>query len=531
VQRSADSLDLGQVLAVLRRRLPLVVVCVVIVAGAAYAFSKRETKKYTASASLSFNSNPLSEQIAGLSTGGSTSSNGLLAQEANNVELVKSGETAVRTASLIDHGLTPARVIESVSVSGQGESSVVVVSATTTSPLLSAKIANTYVRQFVQDQQRANLRYLKSALAIVRRQLAALSAQQRVGPDGLELQNRAQSLSLLSELKVGNVQIGAQALVPSSPSSPKTSRNVALGFIVGLLIGVGLALALERFDRRIRSAEELESIYRLPLLGAVPQSAAIGGVGGRSALPAAVAEQFGLIRARLRFFNVDRQLRTVMIASAEPGEGKTVIARRLAEAAARAGSRVLLLEADLRQPRLAQLLDIEDGPGLADVLIGATPIEQAIRTSPVESVAAERGARTLDVLIAGAVLPPNPGELLESRAIDGVLEWAKSTYDLVVLDTPPLTVVSDAFPLLTKVDGVVVVSRVGRSRRHAAERLHQGLLSSGVTLLGIIANGSKSDAPSVYAYQSRNGGGYRPPEAIDVSAIASEEVVSPSTRA
>jgi capsular exopolysaccharide synthesis family protein len=513
----------------LRRRLPLVLVCVVIVAGAAYAFSKRETKKYTASASLSFDNNPLSEQIAGLSTGGATSGSGLLAQEANNVELVRAGDTAVKTAALIDHGLTPARVIESVSVSGQGESSVVVVSATTTSPLLSAKIANTYVRQFVQERQRAYVRYLKSALAIVHKQLAALSAQQRVGPDGLELQNRAQSLGLLSELKVGSVQMGAQALVPSSPSSPKTSRNVALGLIVGLLIGLALALALERFDWRIRSPEELESIYRLPLLGAVPQSAAIGRAGGRSALPPAEAEQFSLIRARLRFFNVDRQLCTVMIASAEPGEGKTVIARRLAEAAARAGSRVLLVEADLRQPRLGRLLEIENGPGLADVVIGATPIEHAIRTTSVDPAAAEGGARTLDVLLAGAVSPPNPGELLESGTVDTVLEWAKSTYDLVVLDTPPLTVVSDAFPLLTKVDGIVIVSRVGRSRRHAAERLHQGLLSSGVALLGIIANGSKSDGPSMYAYQSGNGT-RRAPEAIEIVRMASEGVVSPPTR-
>ncbi len=104
------------------------------------------------------------------------------------------------------------------------------------------------------------------------------------------------------------------------------------------------------------------------------------------------------------------------------------------------------------------------------------------------------------MLAAGAVLPPNPAELLESHAMDAVLEQAKSTYDLVVMDTPPLTAVSDAFPLLTKVDGVVIVGRVGHSRRDAAEQLHQVLASSGAPLLGVIANGSKSGSPGSYTY-------------------------------
>jgi len=210
---------------------------------------------------------------------------------------------------------------------------------------------------------------------------------------------------------------------------------------------------------------------------------------------------FSLIRAHLRFFNVDRDLRTVVIASAAQGDGKTTIARHLAEAAARLGSRVLLLEVDLRQPTLVQQLDIESGPGLADVLIGAISIGEAIQSVDLEAAPGEGAeGRTLDVLTAGAVLPPNPGELLESNAMETVLERARSVYDLVVIDTPPLTVVSDAFPLLRKVDGVVIVGWVGHSRRDVAERLHQVLASSGAPLLGVIANGSKSGGPGSYAY-------------------------------
>jgi capsular exopolysaccharide synthesis family protein len=510
VQQDSEAFNLERVLGVLRRYAPLILLCVVVVAGAAFGFSKRQTKKYTASASLNFSTNPLSQQIAGLPGSSANNSSTLLAQEASNVEAVKGGDTAARTAALIQHGLTKRRVVESLSFAGQGETPIVVISATTTSPVLSARIVNIYAEQFVKNQQTANLGYFKSARAIVQKQLAALSPQQKVGPVGVALQNRAQTLSLLAELKVGNVAIASEALPPTSPSSPKTSRNTALGIVAGLLIGIALALALERFDRRVRTPEEFEALYRLPLLGEIPQSSALARSArekgrSRSPLPPAEAEGFSLLRARLRFFDVDRELRTIVVASAEPGDGKSMVARHLAEAAARLGSRVLLLEVDLRQPTLGQQLGISAGPGLADVLIGAIAMAEATKSVDLDPAPGEGAkGRTLDVLPAGAVLPPNPGELLDSQAMDAVLAHARSKYDLVVIDTPPLRVVSDAFALLTKVDGIIIVGRVGRSRRHPVERLHQVLASSGATLLGVIANGSKLSGPSVYPYARKD---------------------------
>ena len=214
--------------------------------------------------------------------------------------------------------------------------------------------------------------------------------------------------------------------MPTSLSSPKTSRNTAIGVVLGLFIGLALAFILESNNRRIRTPEDLEAIYRRPLLGTVPQSRALSRKRG-AALPLAEAEAFGLIRAHLRFFNIDRDLHTVAIASAAAGDGKTTIARWLAEAAARSGSRVLLLELDLRQPTLAEQLDIQAGPGAADVLIGTTPMEEATRSVKVGTVSSGEGAmgRTFDVLAAGAVLPPNPSELLESHAMETVLEQAR----------------------------------------------------------------------------------------------------------
>jgi polysaccharide biosynthesis transport protein len=501
------SLSLERVLGVLRRRALWILLCFVLTTSAAYGFSKDQRKKYTATASLVFNNNQLGQQVAGLPV---ASASNPQAQQNTNLKLVELGDMAAKTAGLLGQGLTKEQVAAALSVSAQGESNIVNVSATATSHVLAAGIANTYTNQFVTEQQNSNHAYYASALALVNKQLAALSRKERAGTAGLALQDRAQSLVTLAELRSNNVQIAQAATVPTSPSSPKVSRNTVLGGVLGLLLGLGVAFLLERFDRRIREPRDLEAIYGLPLLGVVPESSALsrsakgkteGKRGSREALPPSEEEAFHLVRAHLRYFNVDRELRTLLVASAAPGDGKTTVARQLASAAARVGTRVLLLEADLRRPTLAQQLDLQSGPGLSDVLIGAVSLGSATQTIGLDSpsVAGSAG-RTLDVLAAGAALPPNPGALIESHAMEAMLEQAKSTYDLVVIDTPPLAAVSDAFPLLRKVDGVIIVGRVGRNRRDVAQRLHETLTGAGAPLLGVVANGFKARRLGSYGY-------------------------------
>jgi capsular exopolysaccharide synthesis family protein len=496
--------SLEQFLGVLRRRAPVILLCFVIAAAAAYGYAKHQTKKYTATASLVFNNNQTNQQAAGLQTvsgGGSQP-----AQQNTNLKLVEIGDMAEKTASRLGQGLTEEKVSASVSASTPAESNIVEVSVTDTSPVLAAGIANTYTKIFVAEQQSENHAYYSSALALVNKQLGGLSAKERLSTAGVALENRAQSLGVLAELRSGSVKVARAATIPRSPSSPKTSRNTVLGGVLGLLLGLGIAFLLERFDRRIREPKDLEAIYGLPLLGVVPESVALSRSakskeGAGEALPASEAEAFHLIRAHLRYFNVDRDLKTLLVASAAPDDGKTTVARHLAGAAARMGSRVLLLEADLRRPALALQLDVSSGPGIADVLIGAVSLGEATQTVDLGLPGAGgAGARSFDVLVAGASLPPNPGELIESHAMESLLQQAKAEYDLVVVDTPPLTAVSDAFPLLSKVDGVIIVGRVGRNRRDVAQRLHETLTGAGAPLLGVVANGLKSGRRGGYGY-------------------------------
>jgi succinoglycan biosynthesis transport protein ExoP len=497
------SLSLEQILGVLRRRALWIALCFFLVTVAAFLFSVQQTKRYTATAALVFNNNQLGQQAAGLQP---VSVNNQQAQQNTNLKLVQLGDMAQRTAERLGQGLTKEKVSASLGVSAQGESNIVEVSATAASPALASDIANTYTKQFVTEQQSSNHQYYASALALVNKQLAALSRRQRVSAAGVALENRAQSLGVLAELHSGNVQVAQAAAVPTAPSSPKTGRNTVLGAILGLLLGLGVVFLIERFDRRIREPKDLEEIYQLPLLGVVPESSALARSAQRNgrafyALPGGEAEAFQLIRAHLRYFNVDRRLRTLLIASAAPGDGKTTVARHLAAAAARMGSRVLLMEVDLRRPTIARQLSIRSRPGLADVLIEAVEMRAATQSIDLDPVFA-RGSegRTLDVLVAGAVMPPNPAGLIESSAMESVLEQAKSEYDLVVIDTPPLTAVSDAFPLLGKVDGVVIVGWVGRNRRDVAQRLHETLEGAGAPLLGVVANGFNSRDLGAYGY-------------------------------
>jgi hypothetical protein len=194
-------------------------------------------------------------------------------------------------------------------------------------------------------------------------------------------------------------------------------------------------LLLNRRDRRIREPDDLRRVFGYPLLGLVPESDAYQaqGTGETSDLPARELEAFSLLRAHLRYFNVDRVVRTVLVTSAAPGEGKTTVAHNLAKAAVAMGTRTLLIQADMLRPILASRLGFPSGPGLGEVLIDALPVATAIRPPDVaHGMGMVSPSTRLDVLVAG-IPPPNPAELIESRAMADLLSWSANEYDLVLI--------------------------------------------------------------------------------------------------
>ena len=205
-------------------------------------------------------------------------------------------------------------------------------------------------------------------------------------------------------------------------------RNTVIGALLGFLVGLAAAFLLQRLDRRLREPSDLEDVYGVPLLGVVPESAALRQADGSGAhtseLPPTEAEIFGLLRAHIRYFNVDRDLRTVVIVSAAPGDGKSTVARYLAMATATVGSRVLFLEADLRRPIAAKYFGIERAAGrLRGAARRRVPRER--RSSEVEFASRKETNIGLDVLVAGGVLPPNPPQVMESQAMASLLVGGK----------------------------------------------------------------------------------------------------------
>lgn len=466
--------------------MPVILGCVALSVVAALALSELQHKRYTATASVYFRSLQADESASGVSP----SSFDQQSQVDTNLRLATLPRIAAATARVVGHGVSAAGVAANVSVAQQGDSNLATVSATWPTPVLAAAIANTYAKQIVADHARTNQSYYQQAAKSLRLEYQALTPLQKADVSGASLLDRASALQILGQLQSSEVQVTQTGSVPTSPSSPKVLRNTVLGGFLGLLLGLALAMLLTRFDRRLRDPADLVEIYGAPVIGVIPHRSTlkVRSNSGVAKMPGPVdAEIFGLLRARIRYFNVDREVRAVLITSAEAGDGKTTVALNLALAAAKAGSRVLLVECDLRRPAVARRLGVEPGLGISDVLTGDLPLEDAVQRADLPEPV--NGRHALDVLAAGGVLPPNPTQVIESYAMDSLLLRAKAAYDLVVIDAPPLAAVSDAFPLLGQADGVVVVSRLGHARRDVAVRLRQTLENANAPVIGIVANG------------------------------------------
>ena len=268
----ASSLDLIGVLRVLRRRAPLIVLCFVVTAAAAFGFSQQQRKEYTAASQVLFRSTQLDQQAAGLQVVSETNPQ---PQTDTNLRLATLPRIAAQTAAELGNGLTQKQISNAISVGQESDTDLARVSATWTSPTFAAEMANTYAQKVIADRQRADANYYSNALEAVNLEFKALTPTQQRGVEGADLKDRANSLQILNQLQSGEVQLEQAASSPAGPSSPKTLRNTVLGAFVGLLLGIGLAFLLHRTDRRLRDPSDLEEVYGVPLLAIVPESSAL----------------------------------------------------------------------------------------------------------------------------------------------------------------------------------------------------------------------------------------------------------------
>lgn len=290
--------------------------------------------------------------------------------------------------------------------------------------------------------------------------------------------------------------IGGPSLNPD-PVSPRPIRNLSLAGLLGLLLGAALAVLREMTDNTIRDESALQRAASMWVLGKIPfeptarSSPLLVGTATNSARAEAVRK----LRTNLRFVNVGQTMQAIAITSAVPGEGKTTMACNLSIMLADAGWRVLLVDADLRRPRLADYLGLEARVGLTDVLIGDVALHDVVQPW---------GDRSLSVLPSGT-LPPNPSELLGSAAMSDLLASLKEQADIVVIDTAPLLSVTDGAVTAAQADGALLISHCGRTSATQAAGAAEALKTAGARLLGAVLNMAavtKRDAYYYAAYQA-----------------------------
>jgi receptor protein-tyrosine kinase len=263
--------------------------------------------------------------------------------------------------------------------------------------------------------------------------------------------------------------------------------------VAGLLIGVGVAIARVRLDRSVKDAAEASELVRAPVIGTIlrDQSLEKGHTIERSG-ESRTAEDYRQLRNNLQFLNVDNPPRVIMVSSAIPSEGKTTLVINLALALADAGQRVVIVEADLRRPKVINYLGLVAGAGLTNVLAG---------TAEVDDVLQRYGDAQVSVL-AGGPTPPNPGELLASSHMQALLEKLRAQSDFVLIDVPPLLPVADASGLAGQMDGVLLSVRYGSTRKDQLMQAAATVEHVGAKLLGAILNivPPKAGAAAAYGY-------------------------------
>ena len=313
---------------------------------------------------------------------------------------------------------------------------------------------------------------------------------------------RAQETNLASHLKTNNVRLLDAARTPGAPVSPNVPRAVLAAALLGLLLGIGLAIFLESLDNTVKNQDDLEKVAGVTFLGLVPSitfdendDLAVVKANGRNGEgkhphskdlfvwthpKSSVAECCRSIRTNLLFMSPDKPAQTLLITSAEPQEGKTTVAVNLAITLAQSGLSVLLVDTDMRRPRLHRAFGLPANPeGLSTAIVGETSVLSVIR---------ETGIPNLSVLPCGAC-PPNPAELLHAERFSRIIEELRKHYDRIVFDSPPVRVVTDPTILARLTDGTIFVAKAGRTSRDSLARARRQVASdSRVNVLGCIIN-------------------------------------------
>lgn len=509
--------------AVVRRRRLLVIAITVIVTATAVTLSLREQVLYQGSADVLLQRQDVGSSLTGITDPSSATQVDPQRFAQTQAQLATVPELAhqvLRATGFPNSSATD--LLGRLSVTPAQNADILQFMVTEPDQALATRLTTAYAQQFTVYRQRLDNLSLTRAQADVSAELSRLAAsgQRKSGLYSTLIgkQRQIQTLQALPSTSAVVVRPSASA----TQVQPRPTRNGLIGLGVGIILGILLAFLREALDTRIRSGDEIGAELDVPLLARIakPQRRVRNDDGlvmlaephGRQ------SESFRMLRTNLEFVTLDRPAQVVMVTSALEGEGKSTTAANLAVALGRSGRRVLLIDLDLRRPYLHRFFGVDPEPGVTDVALRRATLDEAITAITVGDVDVtehRRGANgnglpegvdgQIEFLPAGT-LPPDAGDFVNSRALDEILSSLDGSADITLIDCPPLLHVGDALALSAKVDGLILVTRLGVLRRSALAELEQVLQTTRCPTLGHVLTGAdEEDHADGSSYYYRGG--------------------------
>ncbi len=519
-------MELRQYVLLLRKWLWLLVVATLVAGAVSYVVSRKSTPIYQASATLMVNqaSNPT------IATGYSD----ILTSE----RLARTYASLLTSRPVLDEtakrlGIDPDDLQNAISVTSVRDTQLLVIKVDGPNPQLIAQIANTLPIVFIERNQewqlgrvsesRANL---ESEIANTENDLAQTQEALNNVTDDTERTRLETSLAqyrstystlvasyqqvrIAESQALNNIVVAEPAVNPETPIRPRVMTNTLLAAIVGLLLALGAAFLVEYLDDTVKTPDDVSRVSGLSTLGAIARLKDVGGTRQLIAwlrTKAPESEAYRTLRTNIQFSSVDKPIRSLLVTSSSPGEGKSTTTANLAVVLAQTGQKVIVVDTDLRRPVLHKVFGVPNNMGLTTALLGGD-------TAAIESYLQPTEIDSLSVLTSGPI-PPNPSELLGSHRMAHLVERLTEAADIVIFDSPPVLAVTDAAVMGRQVDGVLLVADAGHTREHALAGATVELQKTGTNLLGVALNRLDTRRGGYqyyyyYYYSEEEGGGRR----------------------
>lgn len=459
-------------------------VCVLIAAVVALS----STKQYKATSTLLVHSSGLSAVV----DPNAAQSVDPARETADVLSLVSSGTVAARVKRSLNLSESVSDLQSAVTASGDPNDDLVTVSISDPDPARAAALATAFATATVASLTESAQAQVAAGEAQITAELARLPATDTA--DRALLEQALKQVVTLRAVTNGNVEVADTAQVPTSAASPNLKRDIAIGAVAGIVLGLALAFLLDIFDRRVKTAKELERLYGLPALGTVPFRRR--SVAGERASEADL-EPFRILRDGLSYISLRKEGRVILVTSAVVGEGKTRVAGGLAQALALANRSVALVDGDVHRPALHRELGVQsNGRGLMNAI--------ADGTNPLELLQPVPDLGSLSLLPCGPFTPMS-AELLRLPALTAVFTDLADAFEFVIVDGPPLLPVADAQVLLANelVDIVLIVARPYLTTRDQVRDSVAALKRHGPKGIGLVINGVRNDASGDYYTSTR----------------------------